>query len=208
VLNFDFPTSARSYTHRVGRTARAGRSGIALSLIVPKEEHGRNRVLSLPGAVRDEQVFSRIEKGQAARGAKIQEWKFEKGQVEGFRYRMEDALRAVTASAIKEARVKELRQEILASNKLKAHFEDHPRDLEYLRHDKPLHPARVQPHMKYVPRYLLPRGATGAVEDKGGAENIGFVPFKGAGRGKAKQGYGSGSSRGRKKRDPLKKFGS
>jgi ATP-dependent RNA helicase DDX56/DBP9 len=119
VINFDLPTSARSYTHRVGRTARAGRSGIALSLIVLKEEHGKNRVLSLPGAMHDEKVFARIEKEQAARGSKLQEWKFEKGQVDGFRYRMEDALRAVTASAIKEARIKELKQEILTSNKLK-----------------------------------------------------------------------------------------
>jgi ATP-dependent RNA helicase DDX56/DBP9 len=122
VINFDLPTSARSYTHRVGRTARAGRSGVALSLIVPKEEHGKNRVLSLPGGVRDEGVFSRIEKEQAARGTKIEEWKFEKGQVDGFRYRMEDALRAVTASTIKEARIRELKQEILTSNKLKVSF--------------------------------------------------------------------------------------
>jgi ATP-dependent RNA helicase DDX56/DBP9 len=192
---------------------------------VPKEEHGKNRVVSLPSAAHDEQVFSRVEKEQAARGAKIQEWKFEKGQVEGFRYRMEDALRAVTASAIKEARIKELKQEILASNKLKvsclfwtsgiklscgqAHFEDHPKDLEYLRHDKPLHPARVQPHMKYVPRYLLPRSTAVPGEDKGGAENIGFVPFKGAARrGHSKRSHGShGSLKGRKKSDPLKKFG-
>ena len=86
---------------------------------MPQEEHGKNRVLSLPGAVRDEKVFSRIEREQAARGSKIQEWKFERGQVDGFRYRMEDALRAVTANAIKEARIKELKQEILTSNKLK-----------------------------------------------------------------------------------------
>jgi ATP-dependent RNA helicase DDX56/DBP9 len=119
VINFDLPASAKSYTHRVGRTARAGRSGVALSLIVPREEHGKNRVLSFPGAVRDEEVFTRIEREQAARGSKIQDWKFEKGQVDGFRYRMEDALRAVTASTIKEARIRELKQEVLASNKLK-----------------------------------------------------------------------------------------
>jgi ATP-dependent RNA helicase DDX56/DBP9 len=36
VLNFDLPSSATAYTHRVGRTARAGRSGMALSFILPK----------------------------------------------------------------------------------------------------------------------------------------------------------------------------
>jgi ATP-dependent RNA helicase DDX56/DBP9 len=36
VLNFDLPSTARSYTHRVGRTARAGRSGMSLSFVLPK----------------------------------------------------------------------------------------------------------------------------------------------------------------------------
>ena len=81
-------------------------------------------------------------------------------------------------------------------------------DLDYLRHDKPLHPARVQPHMKYVPQYLLPRSTAMPADDKGRAENLGFVPFKGgAPRGKAKRGRGGSSRTGRKKSDPLKKFG-
>jgi ATP-dependent RNA helicase DDX56/DBP9 len=37
-------------------------------------------------------------------------------------------------------------------------------DLEYLRHDKPLHPTRVQTHMKYVPSYLLPKSLTTAAK--------------------------------------------
>lgn len=49
----------------------------------------------------------------------MKEYKFDMKQVEAFRYRMEDALRAVTRSAVKEARVKELKQEILNSDKLK-----------------------------------------------------------------------------------------
>ena len=105
--------------------------------------------------------------------------------------------------------------EVLNADCGQAHFEDHPIDLEYLRHDKPLHPARVQPHMKYVPQYLLPRSTAVPADDKACAENLGYVPFNGGTtRGKAKRGRGgrgvlnSGSNRsGRKKSDPLKKFG-
>lgn len=34
------------------------------------------------------------------------------------------------------------------------YFEDNPRDLHVLRHDKPLHPAIVKPHLRNVPDYL------------------------------------------------------
>ena len=120
VLNFDLPTSSRSYTHRVGRTARAGRTGMALSFIVPEDEWGKNKVVGcLESAKKDPIVFAMIEKEQGARGSKIKEYRFDMKQIEGFRYRMEDALRAVTRSAIKEARVKELKTEILNSDKLK-----------------------------------------------------------------------------------------
>ncbi|EAU90170.1 ATP-dependent RNA helicase dbp9 [Coprinopsis cinerea okayama7 len=216
VLNFDLPTSSRSYTHRVGRTARAGRTGMSLSFVVPRELWGKDKVVGgLPSAEHDEKVFKRIEKEQGARGSTIKEYNFDMKQVEAFRYRMQDALRSVTRAAIREARVKELKTEILNSDKLKAHFEDNPLDLEYLRHDKPLHPARVQPHMKHIPKYLLPRiaPAVNAEASSGaeGTESKGFVPFKkntsnnrGRGRGR---GRGGSAGRGRRKNDPLKKFG-
>ncbi|MDN5572035.1 MAG: DEAD/DEAH box helicase, partial [Propionibacteriaceae bacterium] len=39
VVNFDIPTDAESYVHRIGRTGRAGRSGDAISFITPRERH-------------------------------------------------------------------------------------------------------------------------------------------------------------------------
>ncbi len=38
VINFDLPEVAEVYVHRIGRTARAGKSGIALSLCAPPED--------------------------------------------------------------------------------------------------------------------------------------------------------------------------
>ncbi len=37
VINFDLPTDAESYVHRIGRTGRAGREGTAITLAEPRE---------------------------------------------------------------------------------------------------------------------------------------------------------------------------
>jgi ATP-dependent RNA helicase DDX56/DBP9 len=58
--------------------------------------------------------------------------------------------------AIRESRIKEIRQEMLNSQKLKTYFTDNPRDMQILRHDKTLHTVRVQSHLKHVPDYLIP----------------------------------------------------
>lgn len=120
VLNFDLPTTSRSYTHRVGRTARAGHSGIAISFVIPKNEYGKDKVVGgLESTKNDEKVLARITRKQKERGCEVKEWVFERSQVEAFRYRMEDALRSVTRRVIGEARVKEITTEMLNSDKLK-----------------------------------------------------------------------------------------
>lgn len=37
VINYDFPKSIDTYTHRIGRTGRAGKSGVAISFITPED---------------------------------------------------------------------------------------------------------------------------------------------------------------------------
>jgi len=57
---------------------------------------------------------------------------------------------------VREARLKEIRQEVINCEKLKSYFEDNPRDLQSLRQDKALHTVKLQPHLKDVPEYIIP----------------------------------------------------
>lgn len=74
VLNFDLPQDSKTYIHRVGRTARAGKSGIALSFTTQY----------------DIEIFQRIE---AALGKKLEVYPTEKQEVMVFQARVEEAQR-------------------------------------------------------------------------------------------------------------------
>ncbi|KAH8808115.1 P-loop containing nucleoside triphosphate hydrolase protein [Xylogone sp. PMI_703] len=74
VLNYDLPPDSKTYIHRVGRTARAGKSGHAISIVTQY----------------DVEIWLRIE---ATLGKKLEEYKTVKDEVMIFKPRVEEAQR-------------------------------------------------------------------------------------------------------------------
>ncbi|XP_001600943.1 probable ATP-dependent RNA helicase DDX56 [Nasonia vitripennis] len=143
VINFDFPLDINAYIHRAGRTARGKNQGTALSFVAIRERPML------------EQVEEQLKKDYGQENL-FKTYQFKLNEVEGFRYRSRDAWKAVTRIAVREARLKEIKQEVLTCDKLKSYFEDNPRDLQSLRQDKALHTVRLQAHLKDVPEYIVP----------------------------------------------------
>lgn len=75
VFNYDMPADAEDYVHRIGRTGRAGKKGIAITLLTPRERSRMNQIqaftrqpvteMPMPGAAevqqkRDERLIEQV----------------------------------------------------------------------------------------------------------------------------------------------------
>ncbi len=67
----------------------------------------------------DKQLLAQVQEDQEDEGRTIQPYEFKMAIVEGFRYRVEDVLRSVTGAHVKDARIQDIKLEILNSEKLK-----------------------------------------------------------------------------------------
>ena len=177
VVNVDLPVSPESYTHRIGRTARGGANGVALTLLDSSKNEEAEMLFHIQesqptkaamngsgdGDLKESTEDGIQEEGGAAMHPQVQRQPcpldFDLKEIEGFRYRVEDVARAVTKVAIRETRAAEVKAEILNSERLQAHFDENPADLQLLQHDRQATKVtKVQDHLKHVPSYMLPRG--------------------------------------------------
>ncbi|MBM5570779.1 MULTISPECIES: DEAD/DEAH box helicase [Deefgea] len=91
VINFDLPRSPADYTHRIGRTARAGGSGVAISFVsAATESHFRLLENRLKKRIAREIIigFEPTEQARTEKGA---------GGIKGHRMSKKDKLRAAAA---------------------------------------------------------------------------------------------------------------
>ena len=82
VINYDVPTSSKDYIHRVGRTARAGRSGKSITIVTQY----------------DVELMQRVE---AVIGKKMELWPTDEGEVALLRERVDEASR-LAANELKD----------------------------------------------------------------------------------------------------------
>ena len=101
VVNYDLPRSAVDYTHRIGRTARAGESGLAVSFVSAGTEGHLRLIEKRHGVkVKREQVagFEPVEIAVAEVGVK--NTPSANGGIKGARPSKKDKLRAAAAQAL------------------------------------------------------------------------------------------------------------
>src|SRR5690606_28910837 len=142
VVHFDLPGEAESYTHRSGRTARAGRSGVSLSIIGVREV---NKVHQLERMLKTHFTYVRVPGGGDIGKAQVVAYMHKLLNVEVDR----EALAAILPTAHAELSAfskEELIERFMsvAFNQLITQFRDlHDLYVEMSRKDHTLRPERT-----------------------------------------------------------------
>jgi len=178
VINLSSPYSIKKYIHRIGRTARAGHYGVAITLVTPREMRRFRYILlcrvrgpvlttankedSVKGMDVDSEIIANLPEKTSQQMNKellseiIQKLPLSMNDLQPFRYRCESVRCSITTQLVRHARLNELKMEVLNSKRLQSHFKERRREYELLRHDKMLQPAEmVRPHLSHVSSYLI-----------------------------------------------------
>jgi len=128
VINYDVSYEPESYVHRIGRTGRAGRDGISITLVTPKEEWRLHRIEGYTKQKMTRGTLPTKEEIQAARDQKLQEqvmvWlrrgrcQHERGMVAELVEQGHDPIE-IAAAAMKIARAEDKQRPIAAITPVK-----------------------------------------------------------------------------------------
>jgi len=129
VFNYDLPTDPEAYVHRIGRTARAGKAGTAISLVTPSE---KRRLKKIESYIKQQIPLMPLPTDEAIREnretkfiSKMMVWlerdrsKSELKMVEGLVAEGHDPLR-VAAAALKMARSEETQRPLESISEVRA----------------------------------------------------------------------------------------
>jgi ATP-dependent RNA helicase DDX56/DBP9 len=146
VINFDFPATVSQYVHRVGRTGRGDREGTALSFVKIADNKNFEKVKEALKCAIGESV-----------GSVFKPYHFRMEELDAIKYRSMDVLGKLNKNRVREARLEEIKRQLLNSEKLETFFKEHPKDLKVLRSDRELLTHQVpQSHLKHMPDYIIP----------------------------------------------------
>jgi len=128
VFNFDLPLDPEVYVHRVGRTGRAGKSGLAISLVTPAEQWRMRKIEAYTKQSAVRAPLPTIEEIQNKREAELMErmtvW-LRRGRYTREREMVAELMEAghdpmeIAAAALKMARAEEKQRPILQVSEVK-----------------------------------------------------------------------------------------